>query len=401
MNHIVEKAWLEEVSKGSFMNGYQPFDSMFFNSPQSTILALAPFADLISSNPGESLSNSARASLDYARQLGLADAVVMGAVGFDPHVQHRLRVCSQPLRQQQKDGVVLPEVGIEPAAVRRLNYVTQPGAFIDQVKIAKQRMKSGNLDKVVLSRALDVDFEQPPEISSLLARLLHKNGHGYTFAMPLDFSGATAQRRVLLGASPELLISKRGRRVTAFPLAGSEPRSAAPDVDRDTASKLLQSGKDRYEHDLVIRSIEKGLRRFCRWLNVPKEPSITSTETMWHLGTRIEGELLSPDTSSLELALSLHPTPAVGGYPTIPAKQVIDQIESYNRDFYAGAVGWCDVNGDGEWAVTIRCAQIQGRCVRLYAGAGIVAQSDPEKELAETSAKFRTMLKALNIHESC
>ena len=131
--------------------------------------------------------------------------------------------------------------------------------------------------------------------------------------------------------------------------------------------------------------------------DVPSEPSIFHTETMWHLGTRIEGVLKDPATTSLDLALAMHPTPAVCGFPQQKAAEAISDIESFNRELFTGMVGWCNASGDGEWAVTIRCAEINANKIRLFAGAGIVPGSNPDKELGETSAKFKTMLNALGI----
>lgn len=406
MNQIVaEKRWLEAFAQGSLLNRYSPFDSMYFRSPVATVLAKGPFVNLLDDHAEATLSTSVKRSLNFANQLGLGSSVVMGAIGFDAQRLHQLRLCG---RATIRDGhgtdeqlSVQPESSVQrerPSTMaKQFSSLPEPDEFIAQVTQAQERIKISNLDKVVLSRALDVHFDDAADIPTLLRRLQTKNPNGYTFAVPVDFVGATAQRRVLIGASPELLISRRGNRVRAFPLAGSEPRNADPAADRLIAEALFTSRKDRYEHDLVIQSIEKCLRRFCRWLHVPKEPSLTSTETMWHLGTPIEGELISEETNSLDLAMALHPTPAVGGHPSQLAKSTIAEIESYPREFYAGMVGWCDAKGDGEWAVTIRCAQVQGKSVRLYAGAGIVKQSDPHKELAETSAKFRTMLKALEL----
>lgn len=209
----------------------------------------------------------------------------------------------------------------------------------------------------------------------------------------------TAAARTLIGASPELLISRRGTTIIANPLAGSEPRSADAQIDQARAEQLLESAKDRREHALVIEAVVEALRPFCRELRVPSEPSLINTPTMWHLSTLIEGELSDETTSSIDLALALHPTPAVCGYPRHAARKAIAEIEAYDRGLFTGMVGWCDDSGDGEWVVTIRCAEVASHSIRLYAGAGVIAGSSPEKELAETGAKFNTMLNALGISE--
>ncbi len=137
------------------------------------------------------------------------------------------------------------------------------------------------------------------------------------------------------------------------------------------------------------------LGRYCSGLDVPAEPEVVGTPTMWHLSTRISGRVGEDGPSSLELAEALHPTPAVCGVPLDRARDTIARLEPEDRGYYAGLVGWTGLDGDGEWVVTIRCAEVSDRTARLFAGAGIVAGSEPEAEVAETSAKFRTLLRAL------
>ncbi|MNW45467.1 Isochorismate synthase DhbC [compost metagenome] len=160
---------------------------------------------------------------------------------------------------------------------------------------------------------------------------------------------------------------------------------------------MLASAKDLHEHAVVIDAVAAALSPYCRKLEVPSQPSLIKTNTMWHLSTEIYGELKSTSTSSLELAMALHPTPAVCGTPTKLAREAIQEIEPFDRNLFTGMVGWCHENGDGEWIVTIRCAEIEDRNMVLYAGAGVVAGSTAESELAETSAKFRTMLEAMGL----
>ena len=152
------------------------------------------------------------------------------------------------------------------------------------------------------------------------------------------------------------------------------------------------------EHEYVVDDIADNLEPLCTHLDVPAEPELLSTSEMWHLGTFIRGELKDPVISALDLALLVHPTPAICGTPTESAMSVIEAVES-DRGFYAGAVGWCDSEGDGEFVVSIRCAEIGkgGADARLWAGGGIVADSNPEEELAETTAKLRTVLRAFGL----
>ncbi len=141
----------------------------------------------------------------------------------------------------------------------------------------------------------------------------------------------------------------------------------------------------------------EALRPYCRTLSAPTRPRLVSTPTMWHLGTTITGELADPDVTALHLAAALHPTPAICGTPTDSARRLVTELERFDRGYYAGAVGWTNADGDGEWAVSIRCAEVAEHSLRLYAGGGIVPESDPEAELEETSAKFATLLRAMGL----
>jgi isochorismate synthase len=193
------------------------------------------------------------------------------------------------------------------------------------------------------------------------------------------------------------LISKRGRSVCSHPLAGSAPRAADPALDRARAEALLGCDKNRREHAFVVDAIASALAPWCSDLHVPPQPALVSTPKVWHLGTSIRGTLRDGDVSSLSLAELLHPTPAVCGAPRELARTCIRELEGFERGFYAGAVGYCDAAGDGEWVVAIRCAELSERALRLYAGAGIVAGAEPALELEETSVKLSTMFDALGL----
>lgn len=200
-----------------------------------------------------------------------------------------------------------------------------------------------------------------------------------------------------MGGTPELLLDKRGAEILSHPLAGSARRSTDAREDRAAAEALAGSEKDQREHALVVEFILDTLAPLCRTLGAPEGTCITSTGSMWHLGTRIAGRLRDKDQPAPVLAACLHPTPAVCGLPRDPAAELIRQLEPVQRDFYAGAVGWCDARGDGAWHVAIRCAELQGTHARLYAGAGIVPGSDPDSETRETGAKFGAMLSAFGL----
>lgn len=254
-----------------------------------------------------------------------------------------------------------------------------------------------SLDKVVLSRSLDLTADREIDPFALLQDL-KADALATRFLTPLG-PGPAGTRR-LVGASPELLVSRQGAAVVSHPLAGSARRSADLARDEAAASELLRSEKDHREHAVVVEAILDSLAPLCRTLSAPRQPALVSTGTMWHLGSRIEGRLRDPgQVSAAELAAALHPTPAVAGTPRDRAVELIGELEGYDRGFYAGAVGWANETGDGAWYVSLRCAELCGRQARLFAGAGIVEGSDPEAEAVETFGKFQTVLRALGIKE--
>ena len=277
------------------------------------------------------------------------------------------------------------------------------------VRQALRLIDAGRLEKVVLARSLVIRAAQPVDPLTL-ARRLALDSHATIFCARLPVSApvpasvsvpapAGSGPVALVGATPELLVKRQGRAVVSHPLAGSAARSRDPARDRQAAERLLQSGKDRHEHALVVEAILDQLSPHCADLGTPDGTTLHSTATMWHLGTRISGRLLPGAPSAAGLAALLHPTPAVGGVPRHAAIQAIADLEPHRRGFYAGAIGFVDAQGDGEWHVTLRCAEICGRQLTLHAGAGIVAGSDPEAEVAETAAKFRAILRALELDE--
>jgi isochorismate synthase len=266
------------------------------------------------------------------------------------------------------------------------------------LRLFEQRGLAGEtLRKVVLARSLLIRANAPIDVDAVVRRL-GSDPSVTVFSVPLPHANGAAPR-TLVGATPELLIDKSGSAVASEPLAGSAVRFADPAADRASADGLMQSDKNRREHASVVEWIADRLAPYCRQLTVPKVPSLVSTRFVWHLATRVDGRLHDDQVSSIELAEALHPTPAVCGLPHDAARAAIDRLEAFDRDYFAGAVGWCDRQGDGRWMMTLRCAEISGSRARLYAGAGIVAGSDPEVEAAETSVKFRALLDALGIDE--
>ncbi len=321
------------------------------------------------------------------------DAVLIGAIPFDTREPSSLVVPRRSLRRAAATRT--PRQERMPGAMRAAR--TRPEAGQDYrraVGEAVARIRAGALAKIVLARTCDIDCTTPPDIDALLARLCAQNASGYPFRIPLD-GGAT-----LVGASPEQLIAKRGASIASTPLAGSARRTGDHETDARAANALLASAKDQHEHAFVVAHIREVLEPHCRRLDVPETPVVLATPTMLHLASPITGELIDPAQSVLQLACLLHPTPAVGGVPSRLAQDHIAALEGFERAMFAGLVGWCDARGDGEWAVTIRCGTVTGRHVRLYAGAGIVGDSDPEAEWRETEAKLATMKQALGLVEA-
>ena len=255
--------------------------------------------------------------------------------------------------------------------------------------------RNRRLRKVVLARTLEATADVEIDPAHVFARLCADKAVT-AFSVPLA-PAADSQRRVLLGATPELLAARTGPHVTSRPLAGSTRRRADATSDRQAAEALARSAKDLREHAAVVEWIADRLAPRCRTLTVPRSPSLVSTASMWHLGSTIAGTLRDPEVTALDIALDLHPTPAVCGTPLDRARALIAALEPFDRAYYSGAVGWTDANGDGEWHVAIRCAEVCGRCARLFAGAGIVRGSDPTAEAAETAAKFGALRTALAI----
>ncbi|ASS75856.1 isochorismate synthase [Tumebacillus algifaecis] len=382
------------------LEDYQAGSSFFFSSPLRTLLARGTLLSLPKGESGK-LAEHVDELLKHAKQSEEDVSIIVGAVPFDHRRPAQLVV---PTSVQIAGPLHFDANAAEnpPASTTyEIEPVPTPEQFMRGVESGLARLESGELCKIVLSRTLQMTSTTPVDIHQLLKNLARKNKHGYTFAVDLpgdEESDSRYSKRTLIGASPELLVSRTGMTVTANPLAGSTPRSKDPIEDQKRAQALLASAKDLHEHAVVIDAVAAALRPFCRTLEVPESPSLVHTETMWHLSTTITGELSDPSTSSLEVALAMHPTPAVCGTPTDLARTAIGEIEPFDREFYTGMIGWCNSQGDGDWVVTIRCAEVEDRSMRLYAGAGVVLGSSPEAELAETSAKFRTMLHAMGLN---
>lgn len=327
--------------------------------------------------------------------------VVMGALPFDRSQPDYLFQPEIFSAADGKDGRGTSSSSAD-AARCAITPAPAPSVFADAVAaclamIAASADDAEPLTKVVLSRSLELVSTHEFDAAGLLAALARDPSIAvFSTLLPAE---ADAPRPLLVGATPELLVSKKGGEVVSHPLAGSARRYGDPGTDRRSAAGLERSEKDRREHQAVVDAVFDALSPYCRELNAPEGTTLRSTASMWHLGTRIVGKLRDADTPVAELACALHPTPAVCGLPRNRAAEVIGRLEGYDRGFYAGAVGWADEKGDGEWYVSIRSARLAGKRATLYAGAGIVAGSDPAGETDETSAKFVALLSALGIDE--
>lgn len=327
-------------------------------------------------------------ALAAAEAAGQANPLLIGAFAFDPADASCLYV---PGRYERGERAPAVERAAEANQVISVQSTPAAAEFKTSVSSALDAFAQGHLAKVVLSRKLILTLHKPADPEQVLARLMSQNPHAFHFSLPLG------QDRRLLGASPELLLRVSGGEVFTHPLAGSAKRGGEPAQDRQVARDLLASRKDQHEHRLVIDEIRRVLTPHCRELAIPANPTLMSTDTLWHLGTPIAGQLHPGQASVLSLACQLHPTPALCGYPTELARQFILEQEPFRRALFSGIVGWCDSQGNGEWAVVIRCGVLDGHQVELFAGAGIVAGSDPAMEWAETGTKLGTMLKALGL----
>ncbi|EFI31781.1 isochorismate synthase [Mycobacterium tuberculosis 94_M4241A] len=247
---------------------------------------------------------------------------------------------------------------------------------------------------------MQLTADAPLDARVLLRRLVVADPTAYGYLVDLTSAGNDDTGAALVGASPELLVARSGNRVMCKPFAGSAPRAADPKLDAANAAALASSAKNRHEHQLVVDTMRVALEPLCEDLTIPAQPQLNRTAAVWHLCTAITGRLRNISTTAIDLALALHPTPAVGGVPTKAATELIAELEG-DRGFYAGAVGWCDGRGDGHWVVSIRCAQLSAdrRAALAHAGGGIVAESDPDDELDETTTKFATILTALGVEQ--
>ncbi len=324
--------------------------------------------------------------------------IAMGIIPFDQNSAGEFFIPQQVVGKDESGNCWLTTIDeaptdIEvspPPSAKTNSFSVRPLTPIDKylqaVASARDAVVNGKITKAVIAREIIVEADQPIDVHSVLQRLRATFGNSYRYSM-----------NGFIGASPELLIEVSGQTIRSYPLAGTTPRTGDPNTDNELASKLISSMKDQVEHRVVIDVIHDMLLPFCSYLDWEPQPSVIQVANVQHLGTLIEGHLSDEHPPLLELARMLCPTPALGGHPRLEALEIIAQLEGFDRKYYGGAVGWVDANGNGTWAVAIRCAELSDdrKSARIIAGGGIVAASDPAAELAETQAKFQAMLSAI------
>src|SRR3984957_1350962 len=281
----------------------------------------------------------------------------------------------------------LPLLDPAPSGRYKIASAMPPEHYEAAVARAVEQIRGGELEKVVLAREVDVHAPREHEPAAIFGVLREAFPACSVFCVG---RGEAA----FLAASPELLVRREGHRVSTLALAGSMRRSADPAVDDHLGEQLMHSEKDREEHAIVIRRIERTLRQHALWVTATPEPTLVKVANIQHLATPIRAQLAQP-LDAIELLELMHPTPAVGGEPLAFARPLIPALEGLDRGWYAGPVGWADAAGDGEFCVALRCALLRGRLAYCYAGCGIMGDSDPAAELAESEIKLDVMLPVL------
>lgn len=321
--------------------------------------------------------------------------VALGAFTFDPSDAGSVLVIPKVVVRNGPggcsvsviDGAGFPDLtGTRPDSHVKVRYAGSTVPEIEWLEIVERALKAiagGEVEKVVLARDIHIWAEREFHIPTLTDALSASYPECYTFAID-----------GLVGATPELLVGRESERISSLVLAGTARRGATEEEDALIGAELLSSSKDLSEHSPSLTSVVEVLEPLCRDLDVGSEPHLLRLANVQHLATSVSGTLRSP-VSVLEVAGDLHPTAAICGRPSDDAMTLIRDLEGMERARYAGPVGWVDAEGNGEWGIALRCAEISGARGRLFAGGGVVAGSVPEAELEETRLKFRAMMSAL------
>lgn len=390
---------IEQFSIADYLSAYQASSSLFA-SPSYSLLAQGTALHCRANNHDGQLLSQVQQLLLEAEKSGLSHPIVMGAIPFNPSKNGFFRV---PRHYEQFGPLHRPTQSTHLLSNNQVlqHQLIPSGAEYERlVRQGLTTMEQQHISKLVLARCLQINLAHALDRRTVLANMLHSNPAGYTYCLPLTENEQHPDPDTFLGASPELLVKRIGDHVVVNPLAGTCARDPRPEVDHEQAQQLLHSDKDRREHAFVIDEVVRILEHYCTDLHIPTGPSLSHTRNLWHLSTEISGRLRQPSISSLELALAMHPTPAVCGTPTQLAMNTIERLEPFERKLFAGAIGWSDAAGNGEWAVAIRCAHYQQGTLTLSAGAGIVPGSEPALERLETGNKLMTLLSSLGLTTS-
>lgn len=387
---------------------YLPADGAAWVRRQNGFVAIGEVASLTGASIGEAdrwwQQFTARLShhTDMPGEWGTGPLAV-GSFAFDPDntVTPSRFVVPRVILGRRGDRSWLTVVAADSDPVLTLPPRTQPPApphvsgftplglaedrWLDAAERARARIAAGELSKVVLARGESARLAEALDLRYLARALATTYDSTWVYLL----AG-------LVGASPEMLVRRQGGLATSRVLAGTIPRNGGEQEDLRLAASLARSGKNLVEHELAVQSVAEALAPLCSGMNVPDAPYVLQLPNVLHLASDITGVCLNGATA-LQLAETLHPSAAVCGTPTAGAGAAIAEIENLDRGRYAGPVGWIDARGDGEWAIALRCGQLAegGLRLDLFAGCGIVAESDPAEEFAETVHKLKPMRAAL------
>lgn len=377
------------------LTGFAADDGFLFTKDE---IGVAAQGIAITVKPDDALTTLKNIQHQNLTSITGAGPIALGCIPFDSKQPHEFVIPRIVVGRNKNREEWITTIGdAQPdfasklkASTTRPIFTVSPGVSVEQyleaVRLTRDAVRKGEFAKAVIARDLFISSTTPIEIATILSRLRDTYRSNYRFL----FDG-------FFGASPELLVSVEGAQVSSNPLAGTTRRTGDRQLDRQLAEQLITSTKNQLEHRIVIDMVHDTLLPWCSYLDWQPEPSIVEIGNVQHLGTDISGRLSEPRPSVLELAYALSPTPALGGHPRENAVRHIKKFEGLDRGRYGGAVGYVSANGDGCFAVSIRCAEVMGDRLRarLFAGGGIVGDSEPLSELAETDAKFQAMLAAI------
>ncbi len=369
-------------------------DLFLFNSSQNLVRARGVSQKLVTPLSAATFRHDVQNVFDAEKVKGVDNPILVGAIPFD--LDQPCQLFAPKWSERVKPfSANFPAFKDKDFSHHITHHAFTPdhNDFVAMIEEALITLRHDDLKKIVLSKTLEMSLDKSVDIPRLLTNIMGQNPNAYHFSVPLDTG-------ILIGASPELLIRKEGNILFSNPLAGSAKRCKDPQEDKRVAQVLNQSEKDQYEHRIVVDAIRSALIPMVESMKLEVQPSLISTPTMWHLSTEIEAMLaIDSSLSIFDVIKQLHPTPAMCGTPTGLAHDHIAALEPHQRDFFSGLVGWCDAQGNGEWAIAIRCAEVASNKVRLFAGAGVVPDSCAESEWRETSAKMQTMINAFGIKD--